>query len=113
MAAHTIARAWDSERGAAFSKTVIGEKLVGKSGFPGIVLADDFSMKAASSGGENPGLLALEAGCDMIMVWSPDLYNQHKIILEALRDGLLSRQRLIDAASRITGQKLRFGLVKP
>jgi len=112
MVAHTIAKAWDNENNSTLSRVVIGEKLIKKANYSGIVLADDFLMKAVSTNVETTGIAALNAGCDMIMVWPLDLYKQRKSILNALNSGKLSRERLIVAASRIIEQKLRFGIGK-
>jgi beta-N-acetylhexosaminidase len=113
MISHIIAEAWDSERNASLSSIVIGEKLVTQSAFAGLVLADDFSMGAVSSSltAEDSCIAALNAGCDMVMAWPSNLYTIHSAILSALHNGKLPRARLVDAATRIIEQKLRFSMV--
>jgi beta-N-acetylhexosaminidase len=78
-----------------------------------MVVSDDFSMGAVI--GLSPAAAAVEAlnaGVDMIMVWPKDLSATHAAILGALRDGRLSRERLLEAAARIIAGKLRYGLME-
>lgn len=125
MAAHSVAAAWDAKRGASISPIVIQKKIKDEMSFAGFVLADDFSMGAASSGGlaENglakgnldaaKTIASLAAGADMIMAWPANVSADNSAILKALETGVLTRERLRDAASRIIAQKLlaeKFGL---
>ena len=110
MLSHVKLPALDG-RHASLSRTVIQDWLRGELGFEGIVLADDYSMGAVSASGQRLGATvveALNAGVDMIMVWPRDLSAVHAFILEAVREGRLSRERLRDAATRIIAVKLRY-----
>ncbi|MDR0496685.1 MAG: glycoside hydrolase family 3 protein [Treponema sp.] len=114
MLSHVMVPALDSSRNASLSPVVIQNWLRGELGFEGIVLADDFSMGAVAASGISPGAAAVEAlnaGADMIMVWPRDLVAVHSSILEALGEGRLSRNRLLEAASRIIAGKLRYALI--
>ena len=82
-------------------------------GFQGIIMCDDLAMEAIS-GDRSPdaaALMALEAGVDMIMVSSTRQAIQVRdAMLRALEGGQLERQALVESASRIITQKLRFAL---
>lgn len=69
MLAHVIYREMD-EMPAGFSRYWIDRELRGRLGFGGAVLCDDLSMKATEGYGSmrRRGKLALDAGCDMILV---------------------------------------------
>jgi beta-N-acetylhexosaminidase len=111
MLSHLMVPAVDSQKNASLSSKVINEWLRGELGFRGIVLADDFSMGAIAARGLSPGAAAVEAlnaGVDMIIVWPKDVIAVHSSILNALKEQRLSRERLMEAASRIITEKLRY-----
>lgn len=112
MLSHTLVQAIDRAAPASLSARVIAE-LTGRLGFAGIVLTDDLVMAALSrSGGAGAAAVtALTAGADMLMVsGGPAVESVRKAVRAALADGRLPRERLVDAATRIVAQKLRFGL---
>ena len=116
MVSHVMVPVLDGQRNASLSRRVIQGWLRGELGFEGIVIADDFSMGAAAAAGLGPGAAsveALNAGVDMIMVWPKDLLSVHAAILTALRERRLSRERLVEAASRVIAGKIRYGLIAP
>lgn len=67
MTAHIIYTAWDAERPASLSPTVIGDIIRGRIGFDGLLMSDDLDMKALK--GDIPSLAAgvVEAGCDLAL----------------------------------------------
>jgi beta-N-acetylhexosaminidase len=69
MLAHVVYRELD-ERPAGFSPFWIGRELRGRLGFGGAVFCDDLSMQAAAAYGSmrRRAGIALEAGCDMVLV---------------------------------------------
>ncbi|MDR3249328.1 MAG: glycoside hydrolase family 3 protein [Treponema sp.] len=113
MVSHVMVPAWDSGRIGSFSPILINQWLRGELGFKGIILADDFSMAAASSRvtPEEAAVLSLVNGADMVMAWPTNLRKIHNAILAALEKGTLSRQRLEEAAARIIAEKIRLGIV--
>ena len=69
MMAHVVYRELD-EMPAGFSRFWIERELRGRLGFGGAIFCDDLSMKAAAAYGSmrKRARLALDAGCDMILV---------------------------------------------
>lgn len=69
MMAHVVYRELD-EMPAGFSRFWIERELRGRLGFGGAVFCDDLSMKAAAAYGSmrKRARLALDAGCDMVLV---------------------------------------------
>lgn len=67
MTAHIVYTAWDAERPASLSPTVIGDIIRGRIGFDGLLMSDDLDMKALK--GDIPALAAgvVEAGCDLAL----------------------------------------------
>ena len=114
MLSHVLVPAIDSGRNASLSRPVIEGWLRGELGFRGIALADDYAMDAVAATGLSPAAAAVQAlnsGMDMIMVWPRDLAAVHAAILQALNNGLLPRERLQQAATRIIAEKIRYGLI--
>jgi len=67
MTAHIVYTAWDAERPASLSPTVIEQVIRRKIGFDGLLMSDDLDMKALSG---NMGELAagvVAAGCDVAL----------------------------------------------
>jgi beta-N-acetylhexosaminidase len=115
MLSHVMVPALDSQKNASLSSIVIKDWLRGELGFRGIVLADDFSMGAVAARGLSPGAAAVEAlnaGVDMIIVWPRDVIAVHASILNAVRERRVSRERLVEAVSRIITEKLRYDISK-
>jgi beta-N-acetylhexosaminidase len=67
MTAHVVYTAWDTERPASLSPTVIGEIIRGRIGFEGWLMSDDLGMEALSGdfGTRASGVVA--AGCDVAL----------------------------------------------
>ena len=71
MTAHIIYEAWDPDRPATCSQTVIEQIIRGRIGFQGLLMSDDLDMKAlqfALNGGlQQRAETALLAGCDVVL----------------------------------------------
>jgi beta-N-acetylhexosaminidase len=67
MTAHVVYTAWDTERPASLSPTVIGEIIRGRIGFDGFLMSDDIGMEALAGdfGTRSAGVVA--AGCDVAL----------------------------------------------
>jgi beta-N-acetylhexosaminidase len=118
MISHCAVPSMDSEI-SSLSPLIMRDWLRGDLGFNGIIICDDFSMKAARNQREKGVILSSEeaiirslaAGSDMVLVWPADIRRTHRAILSAITDGNLSRGRLQEAARRIIYKKLKMGLV--
>ena len=67
MTSHIVFEAWDAERPATLSPTVIGEVIRGRIGFDGLLMTDDIDMKALSGSAADKAAGAIAAGCDLVL----------------------------------------------
>ncbi|HEY2734712.1 MAG TPA: beta-N-acetylhexosaminidase, partial [Polyangiales bacterium] len=104
MTAHVLFDALDPDRPATLSRPILQGLLRGELGFRGLIWSDDLEMKAVSDryGVAEAACLAIEAGCDSVLICSkPEeaLAAQRALLLRAERDRSFAA-RLHDAASR-------------
>ena len=117
MTAHVIFEAVDRNVPATMSAAAIGQLLREDLGFEGAVFSDDLEMKAVTErySVEEAGVLAIEAGCDLLLVCS-DLEAATRL-REALaaeasrRSGF--RARLTEARSRADALRKRVRALPP
>ena len=67
MSAHIVFEAWDAQRPATLSPTVIEKVIRQRIGFDGLLLTDDIDMQALEGSIVERGAAALDAGCDIIL----------------------------------------------
>jgi beta-N-acetylhexosaminidase len=67
MAAHIVYTAWDAERCASLSPTVIHDIIRTRIGFDGLLMSDDIMMHALTGGFGERARGVLEAGCDVAL----------------------------------------------
>ena len=67
MTGHIVFDAWDSERPATLSSTVIGDVIRGQIGFDGFLMSDDLDMKALSGSVADRAAGCVAAGCDVAL----------------------------------------------
>jgi beta-N-acetylhexosaminidase len=67
MTSHIVFDAWDTERPATLSPTVIEEIIRGRIGFDGLLMTDDIDMKALSGSAGDKAAGAIAAGCDLVL----------------------------------------------
>jgi beta-N-acetylhexosaminidase len=67
MTAHIVFEAYDSDRPATLSPTIIDEVIRGEIGFDGLLLSDDLKMKALGGPLAARAGAALRAGCDIAL----------------------------------------------
>ena len=114
LVSHVVVTAIDPERPFCLSKKGVTGLLRKKLGFTGLVITDDVAMTALAGNGYEPesaALLALSAGCDMIMSSAPDSRRlANAIAREAEHDPAFMR-RLDEAVSRILAVKAKTGAI--
>jgi beta-N-acetylhexosaminidase len=108
MTSHVVVEALDPVRPATFSPDVIGV-LRDELGFTGVVVSDALDMAGASAetGIPEAAVRALAAGVDLLCLGprtTPDLYaGVLAAVVEAVRSGRLSAERVAEAAARVRG----------
>ncbi len=82
-------------------------------GFKGLVITDAMGMGGITNNywsGE-AAVMAINAGAD-ILLNSPNFESTFKFVLQAVKEGRISRERIDDAVRRILRAKAEFGLFK-
>lgn len=67
MTAHIIYTAWDADRPASLSPTIIDGIIRRRIGFDGLLMSDDLDMKALKGGIPALAAAVVEAGCDLAL----------------------------------------------
>jgi beta-N-acetylhexosaminidase len=67
MTSHIIFEAWDGDRPATLSPTVIEEVIRGRIGFDGLLMTDDIDMKALTGSAAEKAAKSIAAGCDVVL----------------------------------------------
>ena len=111
MVSHNTIVCMDSEKPASLSPEVhrvLREEL----GFDRLIATDDLSMDAISKvyGAGEAGVMAVEAGNDLVCC--SDLPVKYKALLEAVKNGRITEERLDESVRRILEFKLRLGLIE-
>ena len=113
MTAHVFLPALDETRPATLSRRIVHGLLRETLGYDGVVLSDDLEMKALSADYAVPeaAVLAIEAGCDGVLVCSSN-YDTQAATIEALiyavETGRLALTRVEEALARIRRAKARW-----
>jgi beta-N-acetylhexosaminidase len=113
MTAHVFLPALDDERPATLSRRIVSGLLRGELKFEGLILSDDLEMKALANRHAVPAaaVLAVEAGCDGLLVCSGD-HDAQAAALEALIHAVeqqrLGFTRVEEALDRHRRAKERF-----
>ena len=102
MTAHVTCTAIDTDYPASLSKKLITEKLRGELGYKGVILTDALNMGAIEKnyGSGQACILAFEAGSDIILM-PEDFHAGYDAVLEAVRSGRISEERLNESVLRI------------
>jgi len=79
MTAHVVYTAWDAQRCASVSPTVIEAVIRQSIGFDGWLMSDDLGMKALSGGMAARAQAVLAAGCDVALHCSGDFQEMQAI----------------------------------
>ena len=91
---------------ASVNRVLLTDLLRGKLGFNGLITTDATIMAGFTQCMERRKAIptAIAAGCDML-VFSTDIYEDIRYVLEGLESGILSRTRLDEAVTRILALK--------
>src|SRR5207253_472498 len=113
MTAHVLVPALDEKRPATLSRRIVHDLLREELRFDGVILSDDLEMKAVAAEYEVPSaaVLALQAGCDGVLVCSGDHDAQAaalEAIIHAVEDDRVPLGRIEDALKRQRRAKERF-----
>jgi beta-N-acetylhexosaminidase len=97
MTSHIVYHAWDAERPATLSPTVIEQVIRGRIGFGGLLMTDDIDMKALSGTPAEKAAGAVAAGCDVVLdCWAR--MDEMQAIAAALPDITQRGRERLDAA---------------
>jgi beta-N-acetylhexosaminidase len=113
MTAHVFLPALDEARPATLSKRIVSGLLRDELAFEGLILSDDLEMKAVATQYAVPtaAVLAVEAGCDGILICGSDQTVQAaalEALIHAVEEERLRMTRVEDALKRQQQAKERF-----
>lgn len=98
---------------ASMSKEIIDEKLRKELGYQGVVVSGPMSSSAVT-GTYNSGecaVRAINAGADIVLL-PYDLDEAYDTVLNAVKDGTISKDRLNESVERILTLKAEYGLIE-
>jgi beta-N-acetylhexosaminidase len=113
MTAHVFVPALDDTRPATLSKRIITDILRRELKYGGVILSDDLEMKAIAANYAVPeaAVLAIDAGCDGVLICSGDHATQAaalEALVHAVEQERLPYKRVEDALNRQRRAKERF-----
>lgn len=103
MVSHMSAPGLDeSNVPCSMSETVVTGILRRELGFQGVIISEPMNRKAISDyySSDEAAVSALKAGCDMILA-PEDFEKAYNGVLEAVRDGRISEERINDSLKRV------------
>jgi beta-N-acetylhexosaminidase len=113
MTAHVLVPALDEQRPATLSKRIVTGLLREELHYNGVIVSDDLEMKALANDYKVPesAVLAVEAGCDALLICSGDVDVQAaalESIVHAVETERIRLTRVEDALRRQQRAKERF-----
>jgi beta-N-acetylhexosaminidase len=110
MTAHIVFEAWDADRCATLSPTIIDTIIRGEIGFDGLLFSDDLDMKALDGNPAERAVNVVAAGCDIALnCWAR--MDEMKATVDLLNDiSAESRARLDRAMDGIRPAQTAGGL---
>jgi beta-N-acetylhexosaminidase len=113
MTAHVLVPSLDDQRPASLSRHIVFDLLRSELGYEGVILSDDLEMKAIAAGYAVPeaAVMAIEAGCDGVLICSGDHAIQAatlEALVHAVEQERLPFGRVEDALKRQRRAKERF-----
>ncbi len=117
MTAHIVVPALDpSGVPATLSKPIITDILRGELGYDGVVVTDALTMQGVRDnfGDDRIPVLALKAGVDQLLMPAPGKLDiAFHAVLDAVRSGELTEDRIDQSVHRVLQLKMSHGLFKP
>lgn len=110
MAAHISApRVTSDDTPTSLSKTMITDILRGQMGYDGIVVTDAMNMGAVTEQytSAQAAVKALQAGADLVLM-PEDFQEAYQGVLDAVKDGTLTEQRINESVTRIVKVKVHM-----
>lgn len=114
MTAHIIVPALDpAEDPATLSHPILTGILRDQLGYDGVVITDALTMDGVREhyGDDRVPVLALKAGVDMLLM-PPDIDLAYNAVLDAVRDGEITEERIDESVYRILRLKFERGLFR-
>lgn len=94
---------------ASLSKRIVTDVLRGELGFGGIIITDSLEMGAVSGlhTAAELSVVAIQAGADMLLM-TPELQKSYQGVLDAIKAGTITEDRIDESVTRIVRAKLRL-----
>ena len=113
MTAHVLVPSLDEKRPASLSRKIVFDLLRDELHYEGVILSDDLEMKAIAAGYAvaEAAVMAIEAGCDGVLICSGDHATQAaalEALVHAVEQERLPYGRVEDALKRQRRAKERF-----
>jgi beta-N-acetylhexosaminidase len=113
MTAHLLVPSLDEENPATLSRRIVNGLLREELGYQGVIVSDDLEMKAIAKTWTVPdaAVLAIQAGCDALLVCSGDVNVQAQTLealVHAAEDGRFASKALEETHKRLRKTKERF-----
>ena len=112
LVSHNIVSCMDPDYPASLSPTVHA-LLRNTIGFDGVIMTDDLAMSAITeyTDGKSAAVQAVIAGNDLLCC--SDYAVQVPAVIEAVKSGVISEERINESAKRIIQMKLDLGIIQP
>lgn len=127
MTAHLFVPAWDKNQCATFSSTIVQDLLRDSLNYQGVIMTDSLAMQGVlgcCSSIEEAALRSLQAGHDLLLLGGKQLLDSqngleftvadvirvHRYLVQAVKEGRLSEQRLNASVKRVLALKQSKGL---
>ncbi|MGH9144203.1 MAG: beta-N-acetylhexosaminidase [Vicinamibacterales bacterium] len=113
MTAHVLVPSLDEKRPASLSRRIVFDLLRNELQYEGLIISDDLEMKAIAASYAVPeaAVMAIEAGCDAVLICSGDHATQAaalEALVHAVEQERLPFGRVEDALKRQRRAKERF-----
>lgn len=97
---------------SSLSKTIITDLLRKELGYENIVTTDALNMKAISNyySPKDAAIMAINAGADVLLM-TPDFQNVYDNLLECVKNGTISEERINKSVERILKVKIKRNII--